>query len=107
MRLRTIFLPVFAVAALAGCTDSGESPAEPVPANGDAAYLSVRIETRKTTRSSGESPGEDESDLQKLCFVAFNDRETVVKAPGTTAYFTEVSPVTATSEVFKVSSGWR
>lgn len=105
MRLRTIFLPVFAVAALAGCTDSGESPAEPVPANGDAAYLSVRIETRKTTRSSGESPGEDESDLQKLCFIAFNDRETVVKAPGTTAYFTEVSPVTATSEVFKVSSG--
>lgn len=106
MKLRMIFLPVFAIAALAGCTDGSErSSAEPVPANGDAAYLSVRIETRKTTRSSGENPGEDESDLRKLCLVAFNDRGTVVKAPGAADYFTEIDPASATPEAFRVSAG--
>lgn len=103
MKLRFIFMSVLAIALLTNCNDDDGYKKTDV-ANGDVAYLSIKIETHPTTRASGENPGADESDIKKLYLVTFDDAGKVLGIPSTSTYFIAIDPASSTPEAVKVAA---
>ena len=95
LKIKSIFVSLLAVAALASCsnenddiTDGGEKR------DYDVAYMSVSVAVPQGTRtraagSSGETDALDsETKIKELYLVLFDDQKKVVKADGATAYYT-------------------
>ncbi|WP_455639852.1 Mfa1 family fimbria major subunit [Parabacteroides sp.] len=93
MKLRTIFMSMLAIAALTSCNndDDDHRSGSPQIADTNVAYLSIKIETQPTTRSSSENAGTGESDLKTLYLITFDENENVVGVPGTNTYFTKLN----------------
>lgn len=101
MKIKFILLSMLAAAALASCSKEAGVDQAPVDSSG-VAYLSLRVETQKETRASGEDPGANESDLESIYVLTFDDTETIVAVPGTSDYYIKVT--TASPDAMKVSA---
>ena len=77
MKLKSIFMSVLAIAMLTNCNDDDGGPNGNEGIDADVAYLSIKIETQKATRASGENPGANESDLETLYLVIFDSEGNV------------------------------
>lgn len=94
MKLRTICMSMLAIAALTSCNNDDEDHrgGSPQIADANVAYLSIKIATQAQTRASVENQGQNESDLNSLYLITFDDDNKIVGVPGTTSYFTKVDP---------------
>lgn len=104
MKLKTIFMSALAIAMLTNCNDDDGGYNGNGVIDADVAYLSIQIETQKRTRSSGENPGENESDIKSLYLVTFDKDGKVTGIPGTGNYFIEITPPATSPEAVKISA---
>ena len=103
MKLKSIFMSVLAIAMLTNCNDDDGGPNGNEGIDADVAYLSIKIETQKATRASGENPGANESDLETLYLVIFDSEGNVTGIPGTSNYSIKI-PALDASKAVKVSA---
>lgn len=104
MKLKTICLSMLAIAALTSCNNDDDGLDKGTVVNADVAYLSIRIETQQQLRASGTNQGENESTLNELYLITFDDQGNITGIPGTTNYFTRIEPSNMTPEAQKISA---
>lgn len=104
MRIKMFFMSILAIAMLTNCNNE-EDVVSPEPKDTKAAYLSLQVETKKMTRSSGEDPGANESDLNTLYLLTFKSDGIIADIPdGVDKYFIKITSASTTPDAVKVSA---
>ena len=74
-----------ATLVFASCSDTHETPEGPVDSKAPA-YLSISIQTQKSTRGSSDDDGLNESDLKSIYLLTFDANGDLVGVPGGNYY---------------------
>jgi len=104
MKIKAIFMLMLAIVALTCCNDDDGDQKGLDTVNTDVAYISIKIQTELNTRASDEATGANESDIKSLYLITFNEQGNTTIVPGTTSYYTEISPATISPDPVKISA---